>query len=495
MQRTLTLGIALLLAGCSDPSPRPEPAANPAATPAPGSPSTEATPAPPLPETAPLPETTPPTTARPTAPSAETLTEVASIVREARTLEHAGDHRGALRRFDDALRLVPSQPRVLCEAGFIAHRAGDTALAARRIDTALAVFGAERTISDRLRVPLAMCLYNRGIVAEAMSDPRVAEDAFASSLRLRPNATVEAALARARAAVSALPPGARAVATSTAADVTPSGSTEVPSPEDEDEVSRVGGLVLNESYALETSSAEAYERALAAGLRGVDEWSYTHAAAATTRVRRWHSLHGTEHPNVEVHTVVSVGRPLVTHRLVIGWHAAEGYQSYSLELGSEGSDEGNTETVVSVHEVGAAWLGPVLRVDLRYTVATSTHVYYTGDDDERCTDGVEETVNRDVTILCVDEDDYRVCQSLSLVIENAGTTSYSHCGDDDGSTDTTPAIDARAVFTPSREGFTISQVRDEDAVLNVSEGTYAWSELGDAGEALELVEWVSDDEE
>lgn len=491
MRNALLALVPVLLSACGDATPAVPPTAptteaptEPATSPA-GSPPTTTDPSA---VAVPGEPTTPATSARRAAPSTETLADVARIVREARALEHGGDHRAALSRFNDALRLVPSQPRVLCEAGFIAHRAGDTALAAQRIDTALAVFGPERTISDRLRVPLAMCLYNRGIVAEAEADPRVAVSSFEASLRLRPNATVETALTRARAAVAALPPGAVRGAPSIAA-----------APSHDDEPSHVGGVVLGEHYRLLAADVDAYERALRAGLRGMDEWSETYAAPDTTSVRRWAFLEGAEHPTVAVHTVRSDGQPLIANRLVIGWRSTEGYQSFDLDLGSMDSGDGGDETNVTVDSVTASWVDAMLRVDASYTVATSSQLFYTGDGPEgdvSCQDGMEESVTTDITVLCRDEGEYRACEALTTAVESTGSRSWSWCGDDGGgSEERTPAVHSRAILAVTPEGIRISQLRDEESLLNVLEGASDWDAVfSGLGVELPPTEWVTDEE-
>jgi tetratricopeptide (TPR) repeat protein len=126
-----------------------------------------------------------------TPPTAEQRHHVAELLRTGRTAEQNGDHAAAQAAFDEAVQLVPHDPRLLCEAGFVAHRAGHTALAAQRIDTAIAAFGPPSSVSGAGRDHLAMCLYNRGLVDEALGDPAQAVVHYNESLALRPNAVAQ----------------------------------------------------------------------------------------------------------------------------------------------------------------------------------------------------------------------------------------------------------------------------------------------------------------
>lgn len=192
----LVVALALVLVACgsSDPAPAPTPPPEPAEVPAPP-PRTPEVVADPVVAEAPARPSTPPR------PSRETAREAARHVRDGRRAAHAGRFAEALAAFDRAVALVPNQPRVLCESGLVAHRAADEESAARRIDRALRGFGPVEHVGEALREPLAMCLYNRGLVAEALSEADAAEH-YERSLALRPNATVRAALERVRGAAA-----------------------------------------------------------------------------------------------------------------------------------------------------------------------------------------------------------------------------------------------------------------------------------------------------
>lgn len=144
---------------------------------------------------APPPTSTPPR-ARPTAADRARAHE---RLADGRRLESTGDHVGAIAALDEALAILPGDPRLLCEAGFIAYEAGETMRAGIRIDAALSAFGPPSALRGHARVAYAQCLYNRGLVAEQETDPVGAASCYARSLALRPNATVQAHLDAVRA--------------------------------------------------------------------------------------------------------------------------------------------------------------------------------------------------------------------------------------------------------------------------------------------------------
>jgi hypothetical protein len=143
-------------------------------------------------------EAPPPSSAAPpsttTAPPAPPSTEAfAAALAEARAASEAHDYATARQRFD-ALAADPSAtPAVRCEAGWVDHLAGDDTAAATAIDLALAGFdrGAH---TPALARELAMCFYNRGQLFEAHDAPLDAYAAYAASVQLRANATVQARL-------------------------------------------------------------------------------------------------------------------------------------------------------------------------------------------------------------------------------------------------------------------------------------------------------------
>ncbi len=128
---------------------------------------------------------------------------VAAELHDLRDLVRADRLTEASPRFLALATRDPGNPRLHCEAGFVALRAGDHLSALREIDDALRIF-ARWSGSPELRRPHAMCLYNRGLVALRSADRTTAISMFEASLALRSNDAVEQRLAEARS----LPPEA-----------------------------------------------------------------------------------------------------------------------------------------------------------------------------------------------------------------------------------------------------------------------------------------------
>lgn len=192
MRRLHLVALGLVSLACSGEASRPPSSASPSPLAAPAS-STVLAPTPAPDPAAP----SPPTSRVRATPSATDLARARARLAEARRADRAGDHEGALAALDEVLAVLPSDPRLMCEAGFVAHRAGRSELAATRIDAALAAFGPPGAQRGADVPRLAQCLYNRGLVDEARGDLVGAADHFRASLALRPNAAVESALHRA----------------------------------------------------------------------------------------------------------------------------------------------------------------------------------------------------------------------------------------------------------------------------------------------------------
>jgi hypothetical protein len=126
----------------------------------------------------------------------------ARALRAARRAASASRHEDALAAFDEALAALPN-PRTRCEAGYVAFRAGRHEPARALVEDALRELLPMHDAAqpEALRTPLAMCLYNAGLVRSALGDLEGARAALTRSLALRPHATVERAL-------GALPPSA-----------------------------------------------------------------------------------------------------------------------------------------------------------------------------------------------------------------------------------------------------------------------------------------------
>jgi len=120
-------------------------------------------------------------------------------VRELRRLVGAGEVATAAPRFVALATREAGNARLHCEAGFVALRADDFAAAETQIEAGLAVFRRSGAIATADRVPYAMCLYNRGRLAQVDGDRHLAIASYQQSLALRPNATVEAKLREAEA--------------------------------------------------------------------------------------------------------------------------------------------------------------------------------------------------------------------------------------------------------------------------------------------------------
>lgn len=147
--------------------------------------------------------------------SAETVSRVLAHIRNGRRASRARDYALAVTEFDQALTLSPQNPRVLCENGYVRFLQGDLRGAAARIDLALSLYSglftrervssnrattiqqlASARIEDSHRAPIAMCLYNRGLVARQQQDFALARASLTASIALRPNASVSAQLAQ-----------------------------------------------------------------------------------------------------------------------------------------------------------------------------------------------------------------------------------------------------------------------------------------------------------
>ncbi len=156
----LVLGLLLgpFVGGCDDEDPAPPP-----------EPVTETVAAPDIPdgvETPPI-ELAP----SPRAPRREVDPavgpQVRRLVRDGRRLSRRGNHRAGLVKLKEALALNPGSARLRCETGFVAFHAEQLEEAERFVSEALGQLPAPERVSEHLRVPLAMCLFNAGLVFSA----------------------------------------------------------------------------------------------------------------------------------------------------------------------------------------------------------------------------------------------------------------------------------------------------------------------------------------
>lgn len=188
MTRASTLLLALTLACGSSNEPAPS-----SEVPATETPIETATPTAPTPEVAPEPLAaaaggTKQAAARPTITAAQRR-ELRAAIRDGRGKTRRGDHAGALADFRRALAIDAQSARLRCEAGYVAFRAGQLDDAERWIQLALGRLPSDPP--DALKNPVAMCLFNAGLVYEARDRKTDAREAWTRSLALRPNATVQ----------------------------------------------------------------------------------------------------------------------------------------------------------------------------------------------------------------------------------------------------------------------------------------------------------------
>lgn len=149
------------------------------------------------PSTAPTVEEPPPSVAE-ASPPAEASLPVSRMrdwllrLREARAASHAGRHGEAYSIFTTLVQELPGRERLRCEMGYVALRAGQIDDAEREVARALDRWATPPRRRDR--GAYAMCLYNRGLVAEERDDAALAARVWRRSLAIRPNPTVRARL-------------------------------------------------------------------------------------------------------------------------------------------------------------------------------------------------------------------------------------------------------------------------------------------------------------
>ncbi len=131
------------------------------------------------------------------APEVPVESEMRAIVlhlREGRAATRSESWPTATEAFDALSALRPHDPAIRCEAGYVFFLAGDNARAAEHLDLGLAWFGARALLDRRAERVLAMCLFNRGLVHEALDEDLPARERFEAALRIRDSSTVRARL-------------------------------------------------------------------------------------------------------------------------------------------------------------------------------------------------------------------------------------------------------------------------------------------------------------
>ena len=128
--------------------------------------------------------------AEPEPASLDTPAAQRTALQNARIASRDERYDDSLELFSQLLRVAPRARRIWCEAGYVLHKSGDNSRAARFLDHGLGLYPSGSAAED-VRVPLAMCLYNRGLVHEASEEFGLARNKYEQSLELRANATVQ----------------------------------------------------------------------------------------------------------------------------------------------------------------------------------------------------------------------------------------------------------------------------------------------------------------
>jgi hypothetical protein len=309
MKRAAILAIGISCTACDaisslfgSPPPAPAPAAHEVVAPAP-----------------PAPAPAPHAPARPRILNSEQARARRLAVAEGREAAHDGQYPEALAAFDRALAIEPRNPRLLCESGLVAHQAGQDALAARRIDGALALFGNDAFLPSTLHVPVAMCLYNRGLVHEAAGELDEAEDAYERSLALRASPVVSAR----REALGLEDRDTDPVGEGTSGGV---------------RVSPLGFANL-----VHAPDEATLIRALESGLSGTDD--FDDGAIASARIERSGAALPLPWPGfteLALFMADDGGVPVGDHILAITAHGSDGYQVVTLQVGAyDATDHGH----------------------------------------------------------------------------------------------------------------------------------------------------------
>lgn len=135
------------------------------------------------------------------APVLDSATAQRTALRNARTATQEERYDEAFALFDQLLHSAPRARQLWCEAGFDLHQSGNNERAARFLDHGLALYPQDPALEET-KLPLAACLYNRGLVHQAREEVGAARLRFQQSIALRPNVLVQSAL-------DALPEGER----------------------------------------------------------------------------------------------------------------------------------------------------------------------------------------------------------------------------------------------------------------------------------------------
>lgn len=269
-------------------------------------------------------------------PSAEdTVRETRRLLRAGRAAASAGDLDEARTHFDALLRVSPEAPRFWCEAGFVSLRAERMGEAERRLDHGLALYGPIHRISESLREPLAMCLYNRGRVHDDQGDDTYAVDYYRNSLRLRENATVRERLEAALTSHLSEDPGSHTFA----------------------------NVEVDANGLFKTQDRDALAGAMRVAFRGYNDFDDEPADSASVAHEASSPIPGGD---AHVFSVVDEAAPTSNVFLAIALPRAGGYKVVTTDLGL--MDEDGERHTLEVNDVSASVDHGLLRVDFSVEV-------------------------------------------------------------------------------------------------------------------------------
>lgn len=457
MRRLFVMGLIALFA-CAEGR---EPASVPRAAPPRPAPATEA---------ASAAVATPAAAPRPTDLTAAQARERIRLLREGRQAARAEDWPTALSRFEALLRASPRAPRLACEAGFVAHRADRAELAARWIDLALRTFGEPARIDPALRVPLAMCLYNSGLVHEARGDLGAARADYEASLALRPNATVT----RRRDALASAP--------------VPRG--------DGATARNVEGIAVRTratTTLVATSDPARLERVVAALFAGTNDFEDGASTGPATITRR--GTIALEGRHVIALEADDGSVPLGSTSLVLAFPIQEGFAITAFSAGSYEATDHGVRGGCGIAELAMRVESGLVRVDTSTQCEEGAEEEYAwaGHDDVTCyVDALAPTRVFEQVILCDPRDARCVELPVAESVAAPGRAAY-FCFDEDGGEIPGPAStdvpgdharDHRFAVEAAGERLTRVRVISGTPPTNVRlrPGEHAWDALAAMGE-------------
>lgn len=392
-------------------------------------------------------------------PSAEeSFRNTRQLLQAGRTAASAGDLDEARTHFDALLRAAPEAPRFWCEAGFVSLRAERLDEAERRLDHGLALYGPIHRISESLRVPLAMCLYNRGRVHDERGDDTNAADYYLNSLRLRENVTVRQRLAAARAA----------------------------QPRASGDSHTFGNVEVDATGLFKTRDPEALRGAMRMAFRGYQQFSDEPVGYASVGDRASATVPGGD---AHIFTVNDESVPHATVFLAVALPEVEGYRIITTELGM--MDEDGDDLMLEVNDVVATVSHGLLRIDF----SVEMNSYYNDvlrEEGLYCLiEGYLPNTTEERSMVCT-TDGSRQCLSLVRAVRaEPGNRIEATCTNDAGD----------AVAAPARLGFDTEAAATNYALtlsilpegrLRMARVSGEVPESAKVGETASLLEWLAE---